>query len=222
MSPEEIRRFIIANTAPARPPHAPEIMLHLADEAHDLWHRTQEELQEIGLPPPFWAFAWAGGQALARHVLDHPQITVGKRILDLATGSGLVAIAALRAGAAVVTANDIDEFAVEAAGLNAALNNMEITRILGGSLLDKPAGPEQYDVILAGDIFYDRQLAGEALPWLQSACEQGCRILIGDPGRAYLPKTGLSMLAEYEVPVTRELEDSEVKRTRVWELQPPA
>lgn len=218
MSPEEIRRFILDNTAPSRPPHVLEIELRLADEAHELWHRTEEELDAIGLPPPFWAFAWAGGQGLARYILDHPATIRGRRVLDLASGSGLVAIAAALSGAAHVTANDIDPFALEAIGINAARNDVSGIEVLGGDLLAAGTPLPDCEVILAGDIFYDRHLGSIALPWLRAAAGSGTQVLIGDPGRAYLPELGLEQLAQYEVSVTRELEDSEVKRTRVWRL----
>ena len=218
VSPEDIRRFILANTSPSRPPHAGEIVLFLADEAHELWHRTEVELDAIGLPPPVWAFAWAGGQGLARYILDHPAIVRGRRVLDLASGSGLVAIAAALSGAAHVIANDIDPFALEAIGINAGHNGVGGMEVLGGDLLAAGAPPTDCEIILAGDIFYDRNLAALALPWPHAAAQGGAVVLVGDPGRAYLPRRGLEELAVYEVAVTRELEDSEVKRTRVWRM----
>lgn len=204
--------FIRANTAVMAPPHVPEIALHLADEAHDLWHKTEEELQQIGLEPPFWAFAWAGGQGLARHVLDHPDRVKGRRVLDFATGSGLVAIAAARSGAAQVTAADIDPFCETAVALNAGLNGVEIAyeaRDLVGSEVAA-------DVLLAGDVFFDREMSAALLPWFESLARDGTEILVGDPGRSYLPRDRLQFLAAYEVPVTRALEDAEVKNTSVW------
>lgn len=207
--------FILANTSVLSPPHVPEIRLHLADEAHDLWHRTEEELQEIGLPPPFWAFAWAGGQGLARHVLDHPGTVRGKSVLDLASGSGLVAIAAAKAGAASVTANDIDPFSETAVALNARENGVSVA-FDGRDLLEETGLAGGYDVVLAGDVFYDRAFALRLVPWLRALAAGGAEILIGDPGRSYLPKDRLKALATYEVPVTRALEDAEVKRTTVW------
>ncbi|HLF21868.1 MAG TPA: methyltransferase [Aestuariivirga sp.] len=198
------------------PPLVPEIRLHLAHEAVPVWQKTEEELGEIGLPPPFWAFAWAGGQALARHVLDRPELVRGRSVIDLASGSGLVAIAAIKAGAASVLAADIDGFAVAAVGLNAALNGvaLEITR---DDLLAAP--PPSCDVVLVGDLFYEKALAGRVLAWLRQAEAAGGLVLIGDPGRSYLPKDELVKLAEYNVPVTRELEDSEIKRSAVWRLR---
>lgn len=204
--------FIRANTSPMAPPHVPEIRLHLADEAHDLWLKTEEELAEIGLPPPFWAFAWAGGQGLARYILDHPHIVTGKRVLDFATGSGLVAIAAKMAGAANVVAADIDPWTEAAVRLNAALNTVEID-FAGVDLIGSNVDA---DILLAGDVFYDSDFAAAIVPWFEMLSRQGMTVLVGDPGRAYLPKERLELCAAYQVPVTRALEDSEVKRTTVW------
>ena len=197
------------------PPHVPEIRLHLASEAHALWLKTEEELAEIGLPPPFWAFAWAGGQGLARYVLDHPEHLRGKSVLDFATGSGLVAIAASMAGAAKMLAADIDPWTETAVRLNAAANGVSIdfegTDLIGSAI--------EADVLLAGDVFYDRGFADALLPWFQRLADEGKDILVGDPGRAYLPKDRLDFCAVYEVPVTRALEDSEVKKTTVWRFR---
>lgn len=211
------RDFILDNTSVLAPPHVPEIRLHLADEAHDLWHRTEEELETIGLPPPFWAFAWAGGQGLARHILDAPETVRGRRVLDLATGSGLVAIAAAMAGAAKVTANDIDPFCETAVALNAALNGVA-PEFEGRDLLDSGVPGDEFDVVLAGDVFYDREMTARFVPFLDGLAQAGCEVLIGDPGRAYLPKERLEALSVHEVSVTRALEDMEVKRTTVWRL----
>ena len=215
LTPEQAAGFIRANTAPIAPPHVPEIVLNLADEAHELWHRTEEELEEIGLPPPFWAFAWAGGQGLARHILDNPPLVAGKRVLDFAAGSGLVAIAAMKAGAAHALAADIDPFCAAAVRLNAQANGVAVDFTAD----DLVGSAGNWDAVLAGDVFYDKALAERLLPWFQSLKAQGADVLIGDPGRAYLPKAGFERLATYEVPVTRALEDSEVKRTTVWRLE---
>jgi predicted nicotinamide N-methyase len=212
IAPAAAAAFIRANTAPIRPPHVPEIVLHLADEAHDLWHRTEEELDALGLPPPFWAFAWAGGQGLARYVLDHPDSVSGRRVLDFASGSGLVAIAAAKAGAGAVLAADIDPWTETAIRLNAALNGVDIA-FTGLDLVGKPV---EADVLLAGDVFYDRAFADLLVPWFLELTEKGVTILVGDPGRAYLPKERLRPEATYQVPVTLALEDSEVKKTTVW------
>ncbi|RWM92053.1 MAG: methyltransferase [Mesorhizobium sp.] len=212
LTPKNARTFILDNTALMAPPHVPEVLLHLADEAHDLWLRTEEELAEIGLPPPFWAFAWAGGQGLARYVLDHPATLQGKRVLDFASGSGMVAIAALKAGAAEVTAADIDPFCATVITLNLEANGVKADFVDADSI----GTDDGWDVVLAGDVFYDKPLAERLTPWFTSLKARGADILVGDPGRAYLPKTGLQSLAVYQVPVTRVLEDAEVKRTTVW------
>jgi predicted nicotinamide N-methyase len=212
------KAFILANTRLTPAPHVPEIALYVADESVAIWRRTEEELDRIGLPPPYWAFAWAGGQALARYVLDHREEVAGKRVLDLASGSGLVAIAAAIAGAAPVIAADIDAFTESAVALNAAANGVYI-EIITQDLLDRPAPlAPRYDIILVGDLFYERDTAARALAFLDRNAAAGTRVLVGDPGRTYLPKDRLTRLAEYSVPVTRELEDMEIKRTSVWAL----
>lgn len=207
--------FIAANTRVQPVPHAPEISLWLADEVTPIWRLTEEELGAMGLPPPFWAFAWAGGQALARWVLDHPQEVAGRRVLDFAAGSGLVGIAAARAGAAHVLCADIDPFCGAAVAANTALNGV-VADFTATDLLAAP--PPEVDVILAGDVCYEQPMAGDVLAWLAVARARGTRVLIGDPQRTYFPREGLDLLAEYEVPTTRELEDFAIKRTRVWAL----
>ena len=212
LTPKSAKKFILDNTALMAPPHVPEVLLHLADEAHDLWQRTEDELAAIGLPPPFWAFAWAGGQGLARYLLDHPEVVRGKSVLDFASGSGLVAIAALKAGAANVVAADIDPFCETAIALNLEANGVA-AEFRGDDCVGADDG---WDIVLAGDVFYDKAFADRLMPWFAALRARGADILVGDPGRAYLPKTGLQSLAVYEVPVTRVLEDAEVKRTTVW------
>ncbi|MDX8462003.1 class I SAM-dependent methyltransferase [Mesorhizobium humile] len=214
LTPKSAKKFILDNTALMAPPHVPEVILHLADEAHELWLRTEEELAAIGLPPPFWAFAWAGGQGLARYVLDHPETVRGRRVLDFASGSGLVAIASMKAGAKQVIAADIDPFCETAIALNLEANAVE-GQFLGA---DRVGSDDGWDVVLAGDVFYDKAFADSLLPWFASLRARGAEILVGDPGRAYLPRAGLESLAVYHVPVTRVLEDAEVKRTTVWRL----
>jgi predicted nicotinamide N-methyase len=209
--------FIRANTRLRPVPLVPEISIFVADEAVPLWQKTEEELNEAGLPPPFWAFAWAGGQALARYVLDHAELVHGKRVLDLASGSGLVGIAAMKAGAREVTSADIDPFAGVAARINAAEN--AVTLVVCADDLLRSARDAQWDAVLAGDIFYERDTAEHALAFLADQARGGATILIGDPGRSYLPKDKLTHLAEYRVPVTRELEDAEIKRTSVWTIK---
>lgn len=212
LTPENAESFIRANTALIAPPHVPEIRLHLAEESHALWLKTEEELQEIGLPPPFWAFAWAGGQGLARYILDHPEIVQGKSVLDFATGSGLVGIAAAKAGARQVIAADIDPFCREAVRLNAAANAVTID-FTADDQIGRDGG---WDVILAGDVFYQKDFADRLVQWFEVLRRRGADVLVGDPGRSYLPKHRLQQLAVYQVPVTRDLEDAEVKKTTVW------
>lgn len=210
MTPEA---FIRANTEAMTPPLVPEIRLHLATEVVPLWRKTEDELHAMGVPPPYWAFAWAGGQALARYILDHPAEVAGKRVLDIGSGSGLVGIAAARAGAAHVLAADIDQFASAAIRLNAALNAVapEVTQ---DDVIGATGG---WDVILVGDLFYERPLAERLLAWLR---KQQATALLGDPGRAYFPKNGVESLAEYQVQVTRDLEDRDVRHTAVYRLSP--
>lgn len=211
--------FILQNTRLQTVPHAPEVSLWLADEITPLWRLTEEELGEIGLPPPFWAFAWAGGQGLARWLLDHPEEVAGKRVLDFAAGSGLVGVAAMKSGAASVLCADIDAFCEAAVTLNARANTVDLA-FTDADLLDGP--PPDVDVICAGDVFYERPMAERVRAWLTEAANRGVRVLVGDPLRTYFPKDGFDLLAEYEVPTTRELEDSAVKRTRVWTFSHPS
>jgi predicted nicotinamide N-methyase len=208
------RGFILRHTRLLPVPHAPEISLHVAEEATELWQKTEDELATIGLPPPFWAFAWAGGQALARYLLDHPERVRGKRVLDFASGSGLVAIAAAKAGAGKVEACDIDAFAAEAMALNAAANGVSLSVRLD-DLVGRDGG---WDVICAGDVCYERAMAESVIGWLSGLAMRGADVLIGDPGRSYLPKDRLVELATYQVPVTRSLEDAEIKKSAVWAL----
>jgi predicted nicotinamide N-methyase len=210
--------FVRANTRLRPVPLVPEILLHVADEAVPLWQKTEEELGELGLSAPFWAFAWAGGQALARYILDNPALVAGKRVLDFASGSGLVAIAAAKSGARAVEACEIDAFAVTAIALNAEANGANVQAILS----DLIGRDEGWDVVLAADVCYEREMAARALDWLASLAARGAEVRIGDPGRTYLPKERLERIAEYRVPVTRELEDGEIKNTGVWRLLPAA
>jgi len=208
-APEE---FIRANTALISPPLVPEVKLHLAHEALSLWEKTEEELQEIGLPPPYWAFAWAGGQALARYVLDNPRIVSGRSVFDVASGSGLVAIAAALSGAREIVASDIDPIACAAIAANAAANRLAIN-VAAGDPIGQDCGSE---VILVGDAFYEKPLADRLLPWLEKLAGRGAEIFLGDPGRSYFPKNRFDLLGSYRVPVTRALEDAEIKATNVW------
>ena len=206
--------FIRANTALIAPPLVPEVRLHLAHEALPLWERTEAELEQLGLPPPYWAFAWAGGQALARYILDNPGIVAGKSVLDFAAGSGLVGIAAMMAGAARATAGEIDATACAAIELNAKANGL----VLATTSADPIGSDAGWDIVLVGDAFYEKPLADRLLPWLTILARRGALVLIGDPGRSYFPKGDLTRLATYEVGVSRDLEDAEIKSTSVWRL----
>jgi predicted nicotinamide N-methyase len=212
---EDPAAFIREQTRLLPVPHAPEIRLHVAEEATDLWQKTEEELGAIGLPPPFWAFAWAGGQALARYLLDHPETVRGRRVLDFASGSGLVAIAAAMAGASSVEAADIDRFAIAAIGINAQENGVAVSP----RQADLVGQDEGWDTVLAGDICYERDLAERVTAWLSDLSGRGATVLIGDPGRSYLPKGRLEAVAGYRVPVTRSLEDSDIKQSSVWRFR---
>lgn len=214
------RAFIQANTRLLRPPLVPEIQLHLAEESLPIWRKTEAELGQMNVEPPYWAFAWAGGQALARYIFDHPDAVAGTTVLDLGTGSGLVAIAAALAGATSVTANDIDAYARAASRLNAAANGAALTIDAADLLTTGPpsAGTMPHSVLCLGDLFYDVDLAAGALAYASRARAAGTRVLAGDPRRSYFPTDRFTRIAEYAVPVTRELEDSEIKNTAVWEL----
>jgi predicted nicotinamide N-methyase len=226
-------QFIRANTELAAPPLVPEIDLHLATEVVPLWRKTEEELRAEGVPPPYWAFAWAGGQALARYVLDHRNIVAAKSVLDFGTGSGLVAIAAVKSGARMVLAADIDGFAAAAIGLNCWANGVscmvrrpscegpqsgrrgEKIEILTEDVIGRPCG---WDVILVGDMCYERPLSERLIHWLHECAREGAEVLLGDPGRAYFPTASTVRLATYKVHTTRELEDREIRETSVYRL----
>jgi len=207
--------FIRANTRLEAPPLVPEVKLHLASEVVPLWEATETELAEQGLPPPFWAFAWAGGQALARYLLDHSEVVRGKRVLDFAAGSGLQGIAAKLAGAATVEAAEIDAFACAACRLNAAANGVEIA-VREEDIVGK--GNPGWDVVLAGDICYERPAAERITAWLRGLVTQDCLVLLGDPGRTYLPRQGLERIIAYGVKTSRELEDSDLRNAVVWRV----
>jgi predicted nicotinamide N-methyase len=209
--------FIGANTKLLSPPLVPEIKLHLAEESLPIWQKTEDELGEMNIPPPYWAFAWAGGQALARYLLDNPSITAGQKVLDLGSGSGLTAIAARMAGAHAVLATDIDEVALVAIRMNAAANGVTV-ETTAQDMLD--SGPGTAGIILAGDLFYERTLGARMLTFLGACTKAGASVLVGDPQRAYFPKDRFEAVAEYRVPVTRELEDAEIKKAAVWRLRP--
>jgi predicted nicotinamide N-methyase len=206
--------FITANTQLLAPPLVPEVKLHLATEVVPLWRKTEEELEAEGVPPPYWAFAWAGGQALARYVLDHRHDVAARDVLDFGSGSGIVAIAAAMAGAQSVLAADIDRFAIAAIRLNAGANGVHllITRD------DVIGAPGAWQTILVGDMCYERPLAERLMVWLTQRAKTGARVLLGDPGRSYFPKDGVEKLATYRVQTTRELEDREIRETSVYRL----
>lgn len=211
--------FVREHTTVAPVPFVEELRLHQASDPFLLWETTERDLVARGIALPYWAFPWAGGTALAAYLLDHPHEVLGRRVLDLATGSGLVAIAAMRAGAAEVLANDVDPLAIAAVTLNAALNDVDVRTHLG-DLLDTPDAPvlAGIEVALAGDIAYERPMARRVLAFLGALAARGATVLIGDPGRAYMPTT-LERVATYDVPVPRALEATEVKPTMIWRLR---
>ena len=210
-----VRRIITATTRLATVPYVPEIRLQQADDPFTVWEQTEQAAGRVTLPPPFWAFPWAGGQALARYLLDEPAWVAGQRVLDIASGSGLVAIAASRAGARTVVAADVDELAVRAISVNAAANGVRVQPLLA-DLLDEEAADA--DVVLCADAFYEQELATRALAFLQRARQGGAAVLVGDPGRAFLRTAGLTPLASYEIPVTIALEGMTAKQATVYEL----
>lgn len=215
LSAGDAARFVRANTVIAAPPLVPEIRLHLASEITPLWHASEAMLARAGLPPPYWAFAWAGGQALARHVIDHPELVRGEAVLDLGSGSGLVALAAARVGAAHVTAAEIDPIAGSAIALNAALNGVAV-EIETADVIDGPA--EGWRIVLAGDLCYEQPLAERLVRWVTALAAAGATVLLGDPGRTYLPRTGLQEVARYDVPTPLDLEDRTMRESVVWRL----
>jgi predicted nicotinamide N-methyase len=213
--------IIAAATRLEPAPLVPEIRLHLAGDPISLWQRTEAMLGRTGLDPPFWGFAWAGGQALARYLLDHPETVRGRRSVDLASGSGLVAIAAAVAGAAGVTAYDVDPLAMAAIQMNAAVAGVTVLGVCA-DVLDRDDLPSAgTELVLVADAFYDRDLAGRVLRFLDRGRARGALVLVGDFGRAYLPRDRLTPLAAYDVPGQRVLEDRDVKRTTVWTLSGP-
>lgn len=211
--------FILANTELVAPPLVPEIRLHLAAESLPIWQKTEDELGAVNVPPPYWAFAWPGGQALSRYLLDEPALVVGRGVLDLGAGSGLAAIAAAKAGSPDVLASDVDVLALAAVRLNAAANAVAVQTTCV-DLLDRDWGG--VDVVLVGDLFYERELAARVLTCIGRAAAQGALVLVGDPCRNYFPQCRFAPAARYDVPVSLDLEDSLVKPTTVWRLHLPA
>ncbi len=207
--------FITANTIVTSASLVPEIKLHLATEVVTLWQATEATLAATGLPPPYWAFAWPGGQAIARHVLDTPRLVAGRRVLDLAAGCGIAAVAAARGGAHTVSASEIDRFALAAIVLNARLNGVAVAA-LDRDVLDDPPG--DWDTVLAGDLCYERPMADRVATWIKAQARSGVTVLMGDPGRAYKPADGLAEVARYVVPTSRDLEDRDTWETIVWRV----
>jgi predicted nicotinamide N-methyase len=211
--------FVHANTRLLPVPLVPEIRLHLAEESLPIWQKSEEELGQMNVPPPYWAFAWAGGQALARYMLDNPELIAGRRVLDLGAGSGLTAIAGMLAGATHALAADIDALALAAISLNAAANAVAVETTAADLLA--PGGDHwalECNMVLVGDLFYERPMAELVLAFIEAAGVRGADVLVGDPSRSYFPKKRFRQVAEYSVPVTRELEDAEIKRSAVWRL----
>ena len=211
------RAFVLRHTRLRPVPGLEEVRLHLADEVLPLWRAVQVETGDPDAALPYWAFAWAGGLAIGRYLREHPEVVAGRRVFDLASGSGLCAIAALHAGASTVSGADIDGFAAAAIGINARANRRRLA-VVRRDVLDEEA-PE-VDVILAGDCWYDARLAERVLPWLRRARERGIDVLVGDPGRRHLPTGDLVELASYEVRTTTELEDLDRKQASVYALRP--
>lgn len=207
--------FIRAQTEIKPAPLVPEIRLHLASEVTPLWEATEASLARHNVPPPYWAFAWPGGQAMARHLLDHPDLVRGCRVLDFAAGCGIAAIAAARAGAAAVTATDIDPVAAAALALNASLNDVAFA-ITTDDLTRDPAAP--FDLVIAGDVCYERPMAEKVVGWLRALARRGVLVLLADPGRAYLPHEGIEEIGRYDVPTSLDLEDRPLRTTRVLRL----
>jgi predicted nicotinamide N-methyase len=208
------KAFVLANTQLSPTPLLPEMKLHLASQVTPLWEATEATLEKEGLPPPYWAFAWVGGQAVARYLLDHPDSCRGLRVLDFAAGSGVSGVAAAMAGALSVEAAEIDAFAGAAIDLNAKANGVEVAVRLD----DLVGCANRWDVVLAGDVCYERPMAERVFAWLLNLSAQGVRVILGDPGRNYLPKSGLREVARYDVPTTKDIEDKDMRTAVVYEV----
>ncbi len=208
--------FIAEHSLVESPRLVPELRLHLASELLPIWQASEAWLEKQGVDPPYWAFAWAGGQALARYLLDRPELVRGRRVLDFAAGSGLQGLAAKLAGAESVELAEIDPFACAAIRMNAALNGLEV-RVREEDLIGRDEG---WTIVLAGDVCYEQPMASRVVPWLRALAKRGAEVLLGDPSRSYLPRSGLERLAHYAVPTTREIEDSDLRNTAVWRVLP--
>lgn len=217
--PSDPEGFIRANTALEVPAMVPEFRLWLATEYVPIWQATEAWLEEQNVDPPYWAFCWPGGQAIARHLLDNPDLVRGKRVIDFAAGSGVSSLAAVRAGAASVVANDIDRLSLVAAGLNATANGLSIETSSEDWLAGAPGAPEA-DVVIAGDVCYEREMSVQALAWLRSHAAKGRLVLLGDPGRNYFSAQGLEELGRYEIPTSLQLENRGMRETVVWRVLP--
>ncbi len=208
-------QFIRDHTVLTQTPLVPEVSLYVASEMLPIWQMTEDEMHKVGLPPPFWAFAWAGGQALARYVLDNPELVAGKRVLDFGAGSGLAGIAAMLAGAASVSAAEIDAIALIAIDLNARANAVAIS-CLEGDIVGEVS--TAWDVVLAADVCYEGPASLRIVAWLDDLARAGVLVLMGDPGRTYFPKSGHEKLISYAVKTTTELEDTDLRNTSVWRV----
>jgi predicted nicotinamide N-methyase len=217
--PDDPEGFIRRNTALEAPAMVPEFKLWLASEYVPIWQATETWLEEQNVDPPYWAFCWPGGQAIARYLLDHPDLVRGKRVIDFAAGSGVSSMAAARAGARSVIANDIDMLSLIAARLNAAANGLTIEVSSEDWLAGGPGDPEA-DVVIAGDVCYEREMSRQAIEWLRSHADRGRLVLLGDPGRNYFTAQGLEERARYDIPTSLQLENRGMRETVVWRVLP--
>ena len=217
--PADPQGFIRTNTALEAPAMVPEFKLWLASEYVPIWQATEAWLDEQNIDPPYWAFCWPGGQAVARYLLDNPQLVAGKRVVDFAAGSGVSSMAAAKAGAASVLANDIDELSLIAARLNAEANGLTVDTSSADWLAGADGAPET-DVVIAGDVCYEREMSVRALAWLRSHAARGRLVLLGDPGRNYFSAQGLVECARYEIPTSLQLENRGMRETVVWRVLP--
>ena len=217
--PVDPEGFIRSNTALEAPAMVPEFKLWLATEYVPIWQATESWLEEQNVDPPYWAFCWPGGQAIARYLLDNPGQVRGKRVIDFAAGSGVSSMAAARAGAASVVANDIDALSLVATRLNAAANGLALEVSAEDWLAGADGNPEA-DVVIAGDVCYERDMSQLALAWLRSHAARGRLVLLGDPGRNYFSAQGLEQLARYDIPTSLQLENRGMRETVVWRVLP--